>query len=41
VETVLRRVNHQKDLDRRLQAHAAKKATGADKTEPKARPTQA
>ena len=28
VETVLRRVNHQKDLDRRLQALAAKKAAG-------------
>jgi CheY-like chemotaxis protein len=28
VETVLRRVNHQKDLDLRLQALAAKKAAG-------------
>jgi two-component system, OmpR family, phosphate regulon response regulator PhoB len=28
VETVLRRVNHQKDLDHRLQALAAKKAAG-------------
>jgi CheY-like chemotaxis protein len=28
VETVLRRVNHQKDLDLRLQALAAKKASG-------------